>query len=413
VAKKKIAIVGGGITGLYLGYRLIPHYQVTIFEKNRRAGGLLETFHPLYSSWSIDNFYHHFFSSDQKLIHLLKELNLPYLFKKPVTATWQNNQISPFSSPKDLFAFPHLDLFSKLRLGAAIGLLKAIPDYHLIPDQEAIKIFPTLMGKKTYQTIWQPLMRGKFSSLHQEISAVWLWARIKKRSTRLGYPEGGFANLTKILIEKFTNLGGKIKTNQPITKISQLAGFDQIVFTTPKKILGSITLENNHLQRDISYLASLNLILLGSKPILKNNLYWLSIADTAFPFVAVINQAGLVNKKNYNHRCPTYIGGYYQQNDPILTASPKKVLSQFIPSIKKINPQFRAKDYQIHLSKYLWAQPIVTPGYPKKIPSFKTKYQNIYLVNMEQIYPWDRGINYALELVDKFLKSVAWNNRLV
>jgi len=413
VIKKKIAIVGGGITGLYLGYRLAPYHQVTIFEKNQRVGGLLETFRPVYPSWPIDNFYHHFFPSDQRLIHLLESLDLPYSFKTPITATWQNGQINPFSSPKDLITFPHLSLPSKFRLGAAITLLKAIPDYHLVPDQEAAKVFPILMGKKAYQTIWRPLMRGKFGPLHQKISAVWLWARIKKRSGRLGYPEGGFTNLTKAIVEKFTSLGGKIKTNQSITKISQLVGFEKIIFTTPKKILDSVISESNHPSKGAPYLASLNLILLGSKPILKNNLYWLSIADNAFPFVAIISQAGLIDKKNYNHCYPTYIGGYYQQDDQILTASPKKVLNQFAPFIRKINPQFEAKDYQAHLSKCLWAQPVVTPGYSQRIPSIKTNSRNIYLVNMEQIYPWDRGINYALEQADKFLKSVAPNSRLV
>lgn len=409
MTKKKIAIIGGGITGLYLGYRLSGKNKVTIFEKEKTIGGLLSGFSSN-NGWPIDNFYHHFFSSDQKLIHLLRELNLPYSFQSPITATWQNNQISRFSSPKDLMTFPHLGLFSKLRFGASIALLKAVPNYHLIPDQEAAKVFPVLMGERAYQTIWQPLMRGKFGSLHQKISAIWLWGRIKKRSSRLGYPERGFASLTEALAQKFTAQGGKIKTNQPITKISQLTGFDQIIFTTPKKILDTAILENNRSQKSIPYLASLNLTLLGPKPILKNHLYWLNIADTTFPFVAVVNQTELVDYRHYGNNYLTYVGGYYSQQDPILKLSARQVLEQFAPFIKKISPHFKPQEYQAHLSKYLWSQPIVTPGYSQKIPSFKTKYPNTYLVSMEQIYPWDRGVNYALELADKFLKLFAPDN---
>lgn len=406
MTKKKIAIVGGGITGLYLGYRLSGKNKVTIFEKEKTIGGLLSSFSGN-NSWPIDNFYHHFFFSDQKLIRLLKELNLSYSFQSPITATWQNNQISRFSSPKDLMTFPHLGLSSKLRFGTSIILLKAIPHYHLIPDQEAAKVFPFLMGEEAYRIVWQPLMRGKFGPLHQKISAVWLWARIKKRSASLGYPEGGFANLTEALAQKFVALGGKIKTNQPITKISQLAEFDQIIFTTPKKILDTVILKNNHPQKTIPYLASLNLILIGPKPILKNHLYWLNIADTAFPFVAIVNQTELVNRRHYNNNYLTYIGGYYSQQDPILKLSASQVLDQFAPFIKKISPHFKPQEYQAHLSKYLWSQPIVTPGYSQKIPPFKTRNPNTYLVSMEQIYPWDRGVNYALELADQFLTSVA------
>lgn len=408
--KKKIAIVGGGITGLYLGYRLAPQYQVTIFEKNQKIGGLLGSFCLSDQSWPVDNFYHHFFSSDQKLISLLKELSLPYFFKKPITAIWQNNKINSFSSPKDLITFPKLGLSQKLRLGTIIVLLKAIPDYRLIPNTQAIRIFPFLMGKSAYRIIWEPLMRGKFGHFHKKISAVWLWGRIKKRSTYLGYPKGGFAKLTEKLTQKIITSGGQIRTNQPIAKMSQLDNFDQVIFTTPKKVLDQIVLNKDCSKKNIPYLASLNLILSGPKPILKNSIYWLNIADSTFPFVAIVNQSGLVDRQHYNNNYLTYIGGYYQQKDPLLNLSANKILTKFTPFIKKINPRFRAENYQVYLSKHLSSQPIVAPSYQKNLPPFKKKYKNIYLVSMEQIYPWDRGINYAIDLADKFLKSVALND---
>jgi len=96
MSKKTVAIVGGGITGLYLAYRLSPKYQVTVFEKEANLGGLMSAIETG-PGWPIDSFYHHFFSSDKKLITLLEELSLPYFFTKPVTAIWQNNKVSPLS----------------------------------------------------------------------------------------------------------------------------------------------------------------------------------------------------------------------------------------------------------------------------------------------------------------------------
>ena len=410
MVRKKIAIIGGGITGLYLGYHLSQNHQVTIFEKNLKVGGLLASSRLSDWDWSADNFYHHFFSSDRELINLLEELSLAYSFKKPITAIWRKNSIDHFSSPKDLITFPHLNFFDKIRLGGGLGLLKIIPHHRLIPDQEAVKIFPKITGLASYQTIWEPLMRGKFGTHHHQVSAIWLWARIKKRSHRLGYPQGGFVKLVEQLAKKITSSQGKIKTNQIISNFSQLTDFDKLIFTIPKinfeKIINP---QRKSTEKTPLFLASLNLILSGSKPILKNDLYWLNIADSSFPFVVMINQAGLVNQKHYGNNYLTYIGGYYSQDDPLLKMSAREVLAKFTPFIKKINPEFEPKSYQAHLFHYLWAQPIVTPGYQKTLPSFTTKHKNIYLVNMEQIYPWDRGINYALGLANKFLKiSCSW-----
>ncbi len=406
MTKKRIAIVGAGITGLYLGYRLSAKNKVTIFEKNKAVGGLLSSFSLGNNSWAIDNFYHHFFPSDKRLINLLEELSLSYSFSKPISAIWHNEKISPFSSPADLITFPNLDLIDKLRFGTTIALAKLIPNYHLIPDQKTKKVFLPLSGKKAYQVVWEPLMRGKFGPKSEQISAIWLWARIKKRSARLGYPKGGFIALNQKLTQEIVNRGGQIKTKNKITQMKQLENFDQIIFTTPKATFNQVTKQKE--VDNIDYLASLNLVLSGKEPILNKNFYWLSIADNSFPFVAVVNQTGLVDKKNYHSLYPTYIGGYYQQNDPLLTASPQKVLTQFAPFIKKINPRFQEKNYQVKITKYRWAQPIVEPGYQKKRPAFKTKWPNTYLVNMTQIYPWDRGVNYALCLADQFLKTVAF-----
>ncbi len=402
---KKIAIVGAGISGLYLAYRLSSKNKVIVFEKNNQVGGLASTFQSDNWSWPLESFYHHFFTSDKKLISLLKELSLSFFWQKPTTAIWQNEKVNDFSSPQDLFTFPEISFFDKVRLGGTLGLLKIIPNYRLIPKKEASKLFPLLMGKTSYQKIWEPLMRGKFGSFQNRIPAVWLWARIKKRSTSLGYPKGGFSQITNCLVQKIKTQGGQIKTNFPITRATQLAGFDKIIFTTPKITFQQIFKEKPLCQ--VAYLASLNLIISSPQPLFEDSLYWLNITDPSFPFVAIINHSGLVSSKKYNNSFPIYLGGYYQQNDPIMKESAQEVFTKFNPFLKRINPKFNPQNCQFFLNKNLWAQPIADLNQPQPHPSFKTKYQNVFLVNMEQIYPWDRGVNYALDLADKFLHSVA------
>jgi hypothetical protein len=44
------------------------------------------------------------------------------------------------------------------------------------------------------------------------------------------------------------------------------------------------------------------------------------------------------------------------------------------------------------------AQPIVTVGYAERIPPLRTPARGLVLANTTQVYPEDRGTNYAVRL---------------
>jgi hypothetical protein len=73
-----------------------------------------------------------------------------------------------------------------------------------------------------------------------------------------------------------------------------------------------------------------------------------------------------------------------------------------MPHLKKINPMF---SFSWVKKSWVWqapfAQPIVTTNYSRNIPSLITPLPGIYLANIQQVYPWDRGTNYAVELGSK------------
>ena len=155
-------------------------------------------------------------------------------------------------------------------------------------------------------------------------------------------------------------------------------------------------------------MAAINLILVTKKPLLTDNTYWLNINDKNFPFVALVQHTNLIDPRFYDNNHILYIGGYYPQGHPYLKMNKKKLLRKFLPYLQKINPHFYQSsiiDYQ--LSKSLYAQPLVTPDYKKLIPSHQTPISNVYLACMEQIYPWDRGINYAIETANKLTSLLA------
>ena len=52
------------------------------------------------------------------------------------------------------------------------------------------------------------------------------------------------------------------------------------------------------------------------------------------------------------------------------------------------------------------AQPIVTPGYADRMPPLRTPAHGLVLANTTQVYPEDRGTNYAVRLGDEAARAV-------
>ncbi len=405
----KITIIGSGINGLLLGYYLSPQHQVTIYEKCSYPGGLAAGFKADSWQWSIDNFYHHFFSSDQEFINLLKELKLPYFFKTPLSANFQKGQIFPFDCPRHLLSHPYLTWPAKLRTGFALAALKLLPHSVIPADQSAADFYPKLMGQAGWQTLWQPLMEKKFSSHWQKVNSTWLWARIKKRSKKLGYIQGGFQALINCLINRIKANGGEIYLNHPITNLDQIKA-DQIIIAT-SAAQAEKTLLTNNLFSTPTYVSALNLILVTKQPIL-NDIYWLNVYDRDIPFVAAVAHTNFVESRYYNQHHLTYLGGYYSPDHPLMKASKEKVWQQFRPGLKKIAPAFETKDLKkLYLSKYRFAQPITPPHRIQIIPPTKLN-SRLALCCMEQIYPWDRGLNNAIPLVKKTLNKIALTDKV-
>ena len=59
----------------------------------------------------------------------------------------------------------------------------------------------------------------------------------------------------------------------------------------------------------------------------------------------------------------------------------------------------------MHRAKY--AQPVPPVGYLDMIPDLRTPLPGLYFASMSQVYPWDRGTNYAVELGRKVAALMA------
>lgn len=412
----KIAIIGAGITGLTAAYRLSQKsHQVTIFEKEKYAGGLAAGFKEKNWDWNLEYFFHHLFISDQMAKNLITELDLSQklFYHRPKTSIFFNKKVSRFDSPLSALRFPHLAFNQRLRVGLVTAYLKFTNDWKKFEEVTANDWLEKHYGQMPHQILWKPLLEAKFGQEAQKISMSWFWARIKKRSPNLGYIEGGFQVLIDKLIEKIKEKGGEIFLNCEVKNLSDIyhrSKFDRIIATTPTsvflKIASNLPVNYTKKLKRLRIIGAISLVLKVKQKFLKDGTYWLNINEPSFPFVAVVEHTNFVDPKYYGGSHILYVGGYYPQSHQIFKMNKRQIFNLFLPYLKKINPTYHLSPITYHLFKNPLAQPIISINYSQFLFSYQTPISNVFLANMQQIYPWDRGVNYAIELGERVANEV-------
>lgn len=390
----KIAIIGAGFSGLSAGYYLAKKgCKVTIFEREKVSGGLAVGYKKENWAWPLEHYYHHLFISDQEIIKLAKDLGIKINFYKSKTSTLTNKGIYPLDSLTSLLKFPNLDFISKLRTGVILGYFKITPFWKSLEKITVKSFVLKTMGTKSWKFIWQPLLDGKFGKYADKIPASWLWARIKKRSVYLGYPDGGFDSLAKRAASAIEKLGGKILYNTEVLSPQRdLGRFDKVVSTIPAQKL--------------TYFGAISLILRLSKPFLPKEVYWLNIGVKDFSFLSIVEHTNLIPKYNYNNEHIVYVGKYLPANHKYFSLTKDEILQEYDKDLTKICPNYKSSLIGLDVFKTPYAQPIIPLNYSLNIPPIRTGVGGLYAANMEQIYPWDRGTNYAVALGKRVAQEI-------
>ncbi len=406
-----IAIIGGGFTGLTAAYELLKHgHEVTLFEKELYLGGLAHGFKQKNWNWHLEGAYHHLFTNDHAIINLIKELGLEgkLIIKRPITASYINGHIYELDSPMNLLTFPLLSPVDKMRTAGLLAFLKLNPFWQPLENITAEHFFQTIGGEQAWNILWEPLMQGKFGALSETVAASWLWARIKKRTPSLCYIEGGFQTVVTALGKAIKKNHGEILINTSVKSLP-VNKFDKFLLTIPTPIaMRLVNLPTSYTKPllEIPHLHAQTLILETKKPILKDT-YWLNMNDRSFPFLAVVAHTNFMDKKHYAGHHLTYFGNYLPPGHPYLSMNKNQLLKVFLPFIQHLNPSFHLSDlYICHLFIGYFAQPVHQLHYSKRAPTIKTPISNVYVANLDSIYPWDRGTNYAVELGQKAAKKI-------
>ena len=195
-APAKILIVGGGFTGLTAALRLAQAGQadITLIESSGQLGGLAAGF-PLEGAW-LEKTYHHLFLSDTAIVKLVEELGLQQqlLWCESSVGIFRAGEVHPFKTPLDLLRFAPCSPLGRLRTGATAFYLKHRSNWRGLLPHGAHDWMARACGQSAMDTIWTPLLKGKFGDKYKEVSMAWLWSRLHMR-TNSRTPGGGKARL--------------------------------------------------------------------------------------------------------------------------------------------------------------------------------------------------------------------------
>ncbi len=450
----RIAVLGAGVCGLVAAHRLArAGHAVDVYERWPGLGGQAATL-DVGDGHRLERYYHHLFTSDRHIAGLFEELGMPDAieWRPSSVAFFARGALHPFVTPLDLLRFRPLSPLARVRMGAAaLALQRFAGDREPYERVTARAWIERRMGRQAWEEVWGPLLRGKFGERADRIAMVWLWSKLRLRRSvkgedvrqeRLGYPRDSWEPLFEALARSVAEGGGRVLTDQPAARVSRAgAGFtvhagppgsfrrghdprafetaaaqeyDRVLATVPNDVFEALLdpglaaeVGEEYLgrTRGIEYFAALCLLLELDRRF--SPYYWTNVADRALPFVGLIEHTNFVEPERYGGRRFLYVANYLPHGHELLGLDAAALLARYEAGLRAVNPAFSrdwVKRSWLHAEPA--AQPIVTVGYGERIPPLRTPAAGLVLANTTQVYPEDRGTNYAVRLGDEAARAL-------
>ncbi|MBI1280930.1 MAG: FAD-dependent oxidoreductase [Anaerolineaceae bacterium] len=429
----RIGIIGAGAAGMAAAWDLArAGHEVHLYEAEKNVGGLAAGFKDEGWEWTMEKFYHHWFETDKSILKLVDDIGQQgkVLFPRPKTSYWLDGKIYKSEMNASALSLP-LSFPSLIRLGLAGVYLKFLTkDWKSLEKVTADSWMRRWMGEEAYNKLWRPLLIGKFADRYQQVNMAWMWARIYTRSLRLGIFEGGFQAFLEALAEAVQSKGAVIHLNSPVDAIGTQDGkptltikgetevFDRVISTASPGLMLRLapSLKDTSYGKQIAELKSIGalcVVLALKQSILTDGTYWLNLPATSadkrtsqFPFLALVEHTNFMDKSHYGGDVLVYCGDYIPTDHEYFKMTDDELVERFLPALKKVNPNFDASWIR---KSWVWkapyAQPIPFVNHSQHIPALKTPLPGVFWASMSQVYPWDRGTNYAVEIGQKVAKE--------
>ncbi len=416
----RVGIIGAGAGGLAAAYDLTKAgHAVTVFEGGPSVGGLAAGFRSERWDWQLEKFYHHWFGTDKSVLGLIDELGWreDVLFPRPYTVVYYEGAWEQFDSPAAILKFllRHFSLLDVARFAAAAGYLRLTPRWQPLERVTADSWMRRWFGDRVYEALWKPLLVGKFGEENLAVvNMAWMWARVHVRTTRLGTFKGGFQAFMDRLADVVGAQGGTIALDTPVSSLSRQGGgvevvtpggkqeFDAVISTTSPALLARMApeLPQSYAGQLLKLKSMGAVVLVLALDRQLTPFYWHNIPKEAgFPFLALVEHTNYMSPEHYGGDHIIYCGDYLDPSHEYFQLSKEELLERFEPALRRFNPGFEPSWVR---ESWLWktpyAQPVPPLDHSRNIPPLRTPVEGLYFASMSQVYPWDRGTNFAVEI---------------
>ena len=360
------------------------------------------------------------FLTDTHILNLVLELGLQdkLVWCDSSVAIYRDGKIHAFKTPLDLLRFSPCSFTGRVRTGLMTLYLKHQKDWRGFARQTAHGWLTRACGASAMAAIWTPLLRGKFNRHFDRVSMAWFWARLHVRANsrgrgggeQLGYFHGGFNVITTALENELRRRGVQIRTGAAVEKISadrtaviqgETVPFDFCLFTGPSPAFAGLLPAQESLRdyaaklRGIEYLGAACLVFTSDQNL--GDYYWINVNEPDAPFLVFLNHTRLMDKSLYGGKHVYYLGAYLPPEGNLFLMSDAGLAGLWFDYLKQLFPEFdAARVDERHLFRFRAAQHIVDTAYEERIPDYRTPLPGVFLANFSQIFPEDRGTNFAV-----------------
>lgn len=423
---KKLIVAGGGITGLSIAYIASKSdYEITVLEASDKMGGLLNTFE--IENNHLEYFYHHFFTHDEEINWLIKDLGIEdkLIFNKTNMGVYRDGEIFDFNTPIDLLRFKPINFIDKLKFGFSSLYLSYLADWHDYENVSALSWLKKYAGKTTTEALWKPMLDVKFGPYADQVPLSWLIGRLKQRlSSRkkgeelLGYLKGGLQTLLDELLKKLKESGNvTLEVNSPVNDLTIKNNTLQEVLTPNGKYQGDkviLTFPTTYIKklfhkgypklyRDLDsheYFGAICTILKLKEPL--SDIYWLNVAEEGFPFGGVIEHTNFISPRAYNGKNIVYLSRYFALDEPISDLNDEEIKKIMTDKLNVMYPELCSNSIEdIYVFKSKTAAPVIHLNYSETVLPCNLPIENLFLANMMHIYPDERSVNNSIRVASE------------
>ena len=428
----RVVILGAGIMGLAAAYRARQlGHQVTILEADRVAGGMAAHFD--FGGVSVERFYHFVCRADAPTFALMEELGIAdkMRFVPAATAYFTHGKLYKWSTPWALLTFPHLSLISKFRYGLQMFLATKRSNWEKLDGMTARQWIEGGAGREAYDKLWRSLMELKFYEYAEDISAAWIWTRVKRIGTsrrslfqeELGYIEGGSETLVATLCEALENAGAHLHLGTPVQRVLSengcvtgvVAGVDEnaktypadaVISTVPAPLVPQLVPELPEAAKSayagIANIGVVCVMLRLEKKV--SEYFWVNVVapDIEIPgFIEFSNLRPLGSNLVY---VPYYM--------PVTNEKWARPDSAFVQdafaALRRVNPELTEADL-LHsaVGRLKHAQPVCGPHFLQTLPPVQTAISGLQAADTCFYYPEDRGIAESIRIGRQMAEAVA------